>query len=79
MLGCMMGQVITDQKLVMYAFFSSVPCSSAVNYIFNLISEHIAHAILLAGENRKPQSFSGLLFTACSCMRVQVETTGWRR
>ena len=69
MLGCM-GQVITDQKLVMYA---------AVNYIFNLISEHIAHAILLAGENRKPQSFSGLLFTACSCMRVQVETTGWRR
>ena len=68
-----MGQVITDQKLVMYAFFS------AVNYIFNLISEHIAHAILLAGENRKPQSFSGLLFTACSCMRVQVETTGWRR
>ena len=62
-LGCMMGQVITDQKLVMYALFSSVPWSSAVNYIFNLISEHIAHAILLAGENRKPQSFSGLLFS----------------
>ena len=54
----MMGQVIIDQKLVMYAFSSSVPCSSAVNYIFNLISEHIAHAILyLLGKTGNPNHF----------------------